>query len=179
MLIVGNRARDLAVAALHKNVGQRLAERRGALDMRQQMRLALGFGNEQRSGSASLACFRTGPATVMSSFLASVLTTPAGALATRRDTPRELGQRLGLDLLDQAADDVVEQRNMFGVEAGAPSRNKVVMRRRVSARFSAEPCWTTSSNSGSSEAGTLIRNLQNAVKSDRLPAVYPNLRADF
>ena len=54
----------------------------------------------------------------------------------------------------------------------------MVMRRSVSARFSAEPCWTTSSSSGRSEAGTLIRNLQNAVKSGRYRRFYPNLRAN-
>ena len=36
----------------------------------------------------------------------------------RREPAREFGQRLGLDLLDQAADDVVEQRDMVVVERG-------------------------------------------------------------
>ena len=35
----------------------------------------------------------------------------------RRQPAREFGQRLGLDLLDQAADDVVEQRDVFVVES--------------------------------------------------------------
>ncbi len=34
----------------------------------------------------------------------------------RRDASRKFRQRLGFDLLDQAADDVVEQRHMFGRE---------------------------------------------------------------
>src|ERR1019366_465433 len=61
---------------------------------------------------------------------------------------------------------------------GAPSRNRLVMRRRVSARFSAEPCWTTSSNSGSSEAGAPITTLTNGLWNSLDQRLYTNLRAD-
>ncbi len=39
-------------------------------------------------------------------------------VGNRRQPAREFGQRLGLDLLDQVADDVVEQRDMVVVEHG-------------------------------------------------------------
>ena len=76
----------------------------------------------------------------MSSFFASALHNAGRRIGDRREPARQFGPRLGLDLVDQAADDVVEQRDVVFVETVAPSRNSVVMRRSASARFSAEPC---------------------------------------
>jgi hypothetical protein len=78
-----------------------------------------------------------------------------------RDPAREFGKRLGFDLLDQAADDVVEQGDVLRVEAGSAVEKKGGnSAQRLRALFRR----TTSSSSGSSEAGTPIWNLQNAVK---------------
>ena len=54
----------------------------------------------------------------------------------RRDPAREFGQRLGLDLLDQGADDVVEQRDMVVVEAvGAVEKQRGDPPQRLGALF--------------------------------------------
>ena len=116
MPIVGNRARYLAVAALDQNVGERLVEAE-ARRHREQMRLALVLGNVQQVAIDKLRLLqdRTGDRDVI---VFRERADDAGRrVGDRRDTPRELGQRLGLDLLDQAADDVVEQRDVFVVEA--------------------------------------------------------------
>ena len=52
----------------------------------------------------------------MSSSLASRRTASSGALLDGRQAMRQLGARLGLDLLDQAREDAVEQRDVVFVE---------------------------------------------------------------
>ena len=78
---------------------------------------------------------------------------PGRRVGNRSDAARQLGQRLGLDLLDQAADDVVEQRDVLVAEMRRRRRGiALVTRRKVSARRSGVPCWTTSSSSGIRDA---------------------------
>ena len=113
-------------------------------------------------------CSSTGPATAMSSSLASRRTTPTGALLDRREPVRQFGARLGLDLLDQAAEDVVEQADMVVVEAARAveeQRGDALQRLRPPLGRAVLRC--TSSSSGISEAGAAISGiLQNASKSD-------------
>ena len=84
---------------------------------RQQMRLAFGLGDMFEIGFVELGLLehRPGDGDVVA---AGQRAYHAGwRVGDRRDAAREFGQSLGLDLLDQRADDVVEQRDMVAVEA--------------------------------------------------------------
>ena len=79
---------------------------------RQQMRLALGLGDMYEIGIGELGLLeqRTGDRDIVA--LGELAHHAGRRVGDRRDAPRKFGQRLGLDLLDQIADDVVEQRDM-------------------------------------------------------------------
>ena len=90
------------------------------------MRLALGLGDVHEVGIRHRRLLQHRPGDRDVVVLGELADNTRRRIGHRRDTARQLRQRLGLDLLDQAADDVVEQRDMVVVEhALAPSRNKV------------------------------------------------------
>ena len=114
-MIVGDAARHFDVAAPHQHVGNGLAdaEPRG---QRQQMRLALGLGDvfEIRLGDGRLLQHRPGDRDVV--VFGESRDHASRRIRHRGEAAREFRQRLDLDLLDQAADDIVKQRDLFGVE---------------------------------------------------------------
>ena len=82
------------------------------------MRLALGLGDilEIRVVDTGLLEHRAGDGDIV--VLGQRGHHAVRRVRHRRDPPRQFGQRLDLDLLDQAADDVVEQRDVFIIEVG-------------------------------------------------------------
>ena len=166
MMIISDRTCNIAIAAFHKISESASADPQPS-GHREQMRLAFVLGDVHQIVIVDPCLLENGTCDLDVVILGERADNTGRRIRNRRNAAGEFGERFCFDLLDQAADDVIEQRDVFGVEARTPSRNKVVMRRSVSARFSAEPCWTTSSSSGSSDAGTPIQNLQNAEKTGR------------
>ena len=83
------------------------------------MRLALGLGDifEIRVVDTGLLEHRAGDGDIV--VLGQRGHHAMRRVRHRRDPPREFRQRLDLDFLDQAADDVVEQRDVFIIEVRA------------------------------------------------------------
>ena len=110
--VVRDRARHLAITALDKNVGECLVDAEARRHC-QQMRLALVLGDvhEVAIGKPRLLEHRTGDRDVI--VLGERADDAGRRVGDRRDAAREFGQRLRLDLLDQAADNVVEQRDVL------------------------------------------------------------------
>ena len=115
VLIGGNGARDLAVAAVDQNFRQRLGDAEAGRQ-RQQMRLALGFRDIFQVGVADGGGFEHGPRHLDIVVFGERADDTGRRVEDRRDPAGEFRQRLGLDFLDQAAHDVVEQRDMLCVE---------------------------------------------------------------
>ena len=88
------------------------------------MRLALGLGDifEIRVADMSLLEHRAGDGDIV--VLGKRHHHARRRIRHRREPARQFGQRLDLDLLDQAADDVVEQRDVVFVEAGGAVEKK-------------------------------------------------------
>ena len=114
--VVGDAANDLAVAAADQFVGHGFRDA-GASGDREQMRLALGPGDIDQVGVSQprrLLQHRARHRDVV------VLGEPPHRLdrrvADRRQAMGQFGPRLGLDLLDQAREDAVEQLDMLVVE---------------------------------------------------------------
>ena len=115
--IVGDAERDLAIAAPHQLVGDRLAERRARRNGLQ-MRLALGSRDADkvvlRQARRQLE-HRSGDGDVV------VLGKPAQyvdrRVAHRRETICQLGARFRFDLLDQNPEHVVEKADVLVVVA--------------------------------------------------------------
>src|SRR5262249_41838110 len=116
--IVGDRARHLTVTALDQNIGQRLTDpetrRHG-----EQMCLALVFGDVRKVGISEPCLFqdRTGNCDVI--VLGKSTDYTGWCVGNWCDPARELSQRLSLDFLNQAADDIVKKPDVFYVEAGS------------------------------------------------------------
>jgi hypothetical protein len=108
-------SRALELLAAHQHFGNGLADA-AAGRQREQMRLALGLGNifEIEIGNRRLLQHRPRNRDI-------VVAGERRHHALRRvrhrgEAAREFRQRLDLDLLDQAADNVIEQRHLFDVE---------------------------------------------------------------
>ena len=117
--------------------------------------LVLAISTRSASGSRG-DCSSTGPATAMSSSWASRRTASTGALPTGARRCGQFGARLGLDLVDQAREDVVEQPTWSSLKWSRAVEKERCDPLQGRARRSAEPCWMTSSSSGISDAGAAI-----------------------
>src|SRR4029077_20816655 len=88
------------------------------------MRLTLVFGDVHQVGIGDpcLLQYRTGNRDIV---IPGERADDTGRRVGKwRDPAREFGKRLGLDLLDQTADDVVEQGDVLRVEAGSAVKEK-------------------------------------------------------
>ncbi len=118
--ISGHRMDHFAVAAFDQNVGHRLAQR-AALRDGVKMLLALGAGADQEIPVVEplgLGQDRAGDFDVVieGEHVDDVL----GRIGDRRQPVRQLGARLGLDGVDQAGHDIVEDADLFlGIDFGA------------------------------------------------------------
>ena len=110
--IVGDAAHDLAIAATHQHIGHRHAERRARRDGLQ-MGLAFGCCDTDKIGFTKPRRIfeyraRDGDIVVVGERAQHL----DRRVADRSKVARQLGTRLGLDLLDQQTEDVVEHVDM-------------------------------------------------------------------
>ena len=128
MVIVGNIAGHVTVAALDQHVGDGFGDMAAAGDG-EQMRLTLALGDLDQRGIVKPARQRqqrTCDGDVV--ILRQRAHHGDRRIVHRRELLGKLGARLGLDLGDQLAEDVVEELDVVLVEARRTVDNRLVMR---------------------------------------------------
>ena len=151
--IVGDVAHHLAVAAPHQHVGD---SRLRSLAAGQSRADAPGPWSwrcrPDRISSSRGDCASTGPATAMSSSLASRRIDSIGAFVDRSEPAATARRAPWFRSRRSAGTKTSSNRRIWSsLKLSAPSRNSLVMRCSMSPRFS-RAVWSTSSSSGISEA---------------------------
>ena len=139
--VFGDAARDLAIAAPHQHIGDRLAERPARRDGLQ-MRLAFGLGEIDQIGFGQARRqlqHRAGDGNIV--VIGERAQHLHRRIGDRRQADGEFGARLGLDFLDEQAEDVVEQVDMLVVVgAGAVEKQRGNALQRLGALRRASQC---------------------------------------